>query len=90
MQNVSHKTIVCKVFEQSETGRSWNNMNESKDWNIFQWIGRTVMVQENNIDEAMQILNGIMAREGMTKRWRGTRVYEKPTWVGFGLNLKLF
>ena len=34
MQNVSHKTIVCKVFEQSETGRSWSNMNESKDWNI--------------------------------------------------------
>ena len=67
-------------------------MNESKDERIeiFQWIGRTVMVQENNIDEAMQILNGIMAREGMTKRWRGTRVYEKPTWVGFGLNLKLF
>ena len=34
MQNVSHKTIVCKVFEQSETGRSWHDMNESKDWNI--------------------------------------------------------
>ena len=40
------------------------------------------MVQNNNIDEAMQILNGIMQREGLTKRWRGTRVYEKPTWVG--------
>ena len=58
---------------------------------IFQWIGRTVMVQENNIDEAMQILNGIMAREGMTKRWRGTRVYEKPTWVGCeSMNLKIY
>jgi len=37
------------------------------------------MVKENNVDEAMKVLNGIMAREGMLKRWRGTRYYEKPT-----------
>jgi len=46
-----------------------------------QWIARTVMVNNNDIDEAMLILNGIMQREGMTKRWRLTRTYEKPTWA---------
>ena len=33
-----------------------------------QWVSRTVMVQDNNIDDAMKILNGIMSREGMLKR----------------------
>jgi len=47
--------------------------------NQLQWVSRTVMVKENNVDEAMKVLNGIMAREGMLKRWRGTRYYEKPT-----------
>ena len=46
-----------------------------------QWISRTVMVKDNDVDEAMQVLNGIMTREGMLKRWRGTRYYEKPTQV---------
>ena len=46
-----------------------------------QWISRTVMVKDNNVDEAMRLLNGIMSREGMLKRWRGTRYYEKPTEV---------
>ena len=48
-----------------------------------QWISRTVMVKNNDIDGAMQVLNGIMAREGLLKRWRGTRFYEKPTQVNF-------
>ena len=34
----------------------------------LQWVSRTVMVQDNNVDEAMKVLNGIMAREGMLKR----------------------
>ena len=46
-----------------------------------QWISRTVMVKNNDVEEAMQVLNGIMSREGMLKRWRGTRYYEKPTEV---------
>jgi len=37
--------------------------------NQLQWVSRTVMVKENNVDEAMKVLNGIMAREGMLKRW---------------------
>ena len=46
-----------------------------------QWVSRTVMVQNNDIDGAMQVLNGIMSREGLLKRWRGTRYYERPTEV---------
>ena len=39
------------------------------------------MVKNNDIDTAMTSLNKIMAQEGLTKRWRLTRTYEKPTWV---------
>ena len=44
-----------------------------------QWIARTVLVKDNNVEEAMRVLNGIMTREGLLKRWRGTRYYETPT-----------
>jgi len=39
------------------------------------------MVKNNDIDTAMTSLNKIMAQEGLTKRWRLTRTYEKPTWT---------
>ena len=54
-----------------------------------QWISRTVMVKDNDVDEAMQVLNGIMTREGMLKRWRGTRYYEKPTQVRLIIQISL-
>ena len=41
------------------------------------------MVNNNDIDTAMTSLNKIMAQEGLTKRWRLTRTYEKPTWVSW-------
>jgi len=44
-----------------------------------QWISRTVMVKDNDVDGGMRILNGIMSNEGMTQRWRYTRRYVKPT-----------
>lgn len=40
---------------------------------------RTVLVHDNNVEEAMKVLNGIMANEGMLHRWKITRRYEKPT-----------
>ena len=46
--------------------------------NQTQWIARTVMVKNNDIDSAFTILNGIMATEGLTRRWMATRRYEKP------------
>jgi len=53
-----------------------------------QWVSRTVMVRNNDIDEAMQVVNGIMTREGMLKRWRGTRFYETPTQVRNRVNFE--
>ena len=46
--------------------------------NQTQWIARTVMVKNNDIDTAMSALNGIMASEGLMQRWKLTRRYEKP------------
>lgn len=37
------------------------------------------MVKDNSIEDAMKVLNGIMANEGMMQRWKLTRRYEKPT-----------
>lgn len=47
--------------------------------NTTQWLSRTVMVKQNDVEAAMNVLNGIMANEGMTARWKLTRRYEKPT-----------
>lgn len=44
------------------------------------------MVKDNNIEEAMKVLNGIMANEGMLQRWKLTRRYEKPTWMRNRIN----
>ena len=41
--------------------------------NQTKWISRTVMVQDNGIEDAMKVLNGIMANEGMMQRWKLTR-----------------
>ncbi len=41
--------------------------------NQTKWISRTVMVNNNNVEEAMKVLNGIMANEGMMQRWKLTR-----------------
>merc|ERR1712004_66868 len=46
--------------------------------NQTQWISRTVMVNNNDVDTAMTALNGIMASEGLMQRWKLTRRYEKP------------
>ena len=42
------------------------------------FIARTVMVKNDNVDEAMRLINRIMGREGLFDQWRRTRYYEKP------------
>ena len=37
------------------------------------------MVENNDVESAMKVLNGIMAQEGLYRRWMGTRRYETPT-----------
>ena len=46
------------------------------------------MVKENDVEGAMNVLNGIMASEGMTARWKLTRRYEKPTWARNRINFE--
>ncbi|XP_040563755.1 small ribosomal subunit protein bS21m [Lepeophtheirus salmonis] len=47
--------------------------------NQTKWIARTVMVENNDVEKAMKVLNGIVANEGILQRWKLTRRYEKPT-----------
>jgi len=52
------------------------------------YISRTVMVKDNEVEEAMRILTKIVANEGILKRWRGTRRYEKPFLARGRVNLE--
>ncbi|GAB0087281.1 Ribosomal protein S21 [Sergentomyia squamirostris] len=42
------------------------------------FLARTVMVQNNNVDEACRVLNRILGKEGIFEQYRRTRFYEKP------------
>ncbi|ODM93420.1 28S ribosomal protein S21, mitochondrial [Orchesella cincta] len=42
------------------------------------FISRTVLVRNDNVDEAMRLLNRLMGREGLLDQYRRTRYYEKP------------
>ncbi|XP_012344212.1 28S ribosomal protein S21, mitochondrial [Apis florea] len=44
-----------------------------------QFVARTVMVQNNNIEKAARLLNNILSKEGIFEQYRYTRYYEKPT-----------
>ncbi|XP_071541639.1 small ribosomal subunit protein bS21m isoform X2 [Panulirus ornatus] len=43
-----------------------------------QFVARTVLVKNNNIEEGMRVINRIMGKEGLFNRYRLTRYYEKP------------
>lgn len=43
-----------------------------------QFISRTVLVINNDIEAACKILNRILGREGILDQYRRTRFYEKP------------
>jgi len=36
------------------------------------------MVENNDVDKAMKVVNGLMSNEGLYQRWMLTRRYEKP------------
>ncbi|XP_031842313.1 mitochondrial ribosomal protein S21 [Nomia melanderi] len=44
-----------------------------------QFISRTVMVLNKDVEQACRRLNYIMAKEGFFQQFRRTRYYEKPT-----------
>ncbi|KAF2368952.1 Ribosomal protein S21 [Trinorchestia longiramus] len=43
-----------------------------------QFVGRTVLVKDNDVEASMRHINRIMSEEGLLKRFRLTIRYEKP------------
>ncbi len=54
--------------------------------NHLKFIVRTVLVRNDNVDEAMRLLNRMMGREGHFDQWRRTRYHEKATQVRRRIN----
>ncbi|XP_018020870.1 28S ribosomal protein S21, mitochondrial isoform X2 [Hyalella azteca] len=50
------------------------------------FVGRTVMVKDNDVESSMRLINRIMSEEGMLKRYRLNLRYEKPYLVRRRLN----
>ena len=48
------------------------------------FLARTVLVQNNNVEDACRVLNRILGKEGILDDWRRTRFYEKPYQVSSG------
>ncbi|XP_014248381.1 28S ribosomal protein S21, mitochondrial [Cimex lectularius] len=44
----------------------------------FAFLARTVLVRNNNVDEAARLLNRILGKEDIFDQFRRTRYYEKP------------
>ncbi|NXS27743.1 RT21 protein, partial [Pomatostomus ruficeps] len=45
----------------------------------LRFVGRTVMVQNGNVDAAFGALNRILAQDGVTEAVRRSRYFEKPS-----------
>ena len=44
-----------------------------------QFVARTIMVKDNNVEKACRVLNRILGQEKIFEQYRRTRYYEKPT-----------
>ncbi|XP_013102495.1 small ribosomal subunit protein bS21m [Stomoxys calcitrans] len=53
-----------------------------------QFIARTVLVQNNNVEEACRLLNRILGKEEIFDQFRRTRYYEKPYQVRRRVNFE--
>uniref|UniRef100_A0A1A9ZT48 28S ribosomal protein S21, mitochondrial n=1 Tax=Glossina pallidipes TaxID=7398 RepID=A0A1A9ZT48_GLOPL len=52
------------------------------------FMARTVLVQNNNVDEACRLLNRILGKEEIFDQFRRTRYYEKPYQVRRRVNFE--
>ncbi|XP_067628455.1 small ribosomal subunit protein bS21m [Eurosta solidaginis] len=52
------------------------------------FLARTVMVQNNNVDQACRLLNRILGKEEIFDQYRRTRFYEKPFQVRRRVNFE--
>lgn len=50
------------------------------------FIARTVLVKDNNVDQAVGILNRILSREDILDQYRRMQFYEKPCQVRRRIN----
>lgn len=62
----------------SYLGLGYRAMNHIPIYKFPQFVGRTVLVKDNDVESSMKMINRIMAQEGMLKQFRLTRRYEKP------------
>ncbi|XP_037815638.1 28S ribosomal protein S21, mitochondrial [Lucilia sericata] len=53
-----------------------------------QFLARTVLVQNNNVEEACRLLNRILGKEEIFDQFRRTRYYEKPYQVRRRVNFE--
>lgn len=51
-----------------------------------QFLSRTILVQNNDVDKACRVLNRILSKEDIFGQFRRTRYYEKPTQVRRRIN----
>ncbi|NWW19583.1 RT21 protein, partial [Falcunculus frontatus] len=47
--------------------------------NHLRFVGRTVMVQNGNVEAAYGVLNRILVQDGVAEALRRSRYYEKPS-----------
>lgn len=50
------------------------------------FIARTVLVKDNNIEQANGVLNRVLNKEGILSQYRRMQYYEKPTHVRRRIN----
>ncbi|XP_022221902.1 28S ribosomal protein S21, mitochondrial [Drosophila obscura] len=53
-----------------------------------QFLARTVLVQNNNVEEACRLLNRVLGKEEILDQFRRTRFYEKPFQVRRRVNFE--
>ncbi|XP_065367522.1 small ribosomal subunit protein bS21m [Calliphora vicina] len=54
----------------------------------IKFLARTVLVQNNNVEEACRLMNRILGKEEIFDQFRRTRFYEKPYQVRRRVNFE--
>lgn len=64
----------CLISDEYEN----NSLFRSTKMRHAKFLARTVLVQNNNVEEAARLLNRILGKEEILDQFRRTRFYEKP------------
>jgi len=68
-----------------------NNLNTRKmprfnKWHLVDFVARTVMVRNGQVNSSFRVLNRLLGQEGILDEYRRTRRYEKPYQVRQRIN----